>query len=100
MNIDDRITVKYQTQKEFCRCCDRELEDVEVSEMREFDFYLKQLKEDINWKLYDEECELDEVIRDYVYETIDFYAVNTYDRLILPKEELNKILEYVKSNLL
>lgn len=96
----DKIIVKYQIQKEFCRCCNRDLDDAEIGEVREFDFYLKQLKEDVEWNLYDEECELDEVIRDYVYETIDFYAVNTYDRLILPKEELNKISEHVKNNLL
>lgn len=99
MKKKDRITIKFHAQKEFCHCCDRKLDEVKRSETREFDFYEKQLREDVNWKLYDE-SELEEVVRGYVSDVIEFFAVGAHDRLILPEGEVNRMVEYVKENLM
>lgn len=96
----EKITVKYQTQKEFCHCCERDLDEVEIGKMREFDFLVNSLKEDVEWSLYDEYSELEEVVREYVCETVEFFAVDSYDRLLLPKDESDKILSYVKKHLI
>lgn len=99
MQKKDRFTIRFQTQKEFCHCCDKELDEVELSEMREFDFYEKQLREDIDWKLYDE-SELEGVVRGYISDVIEFFAVDTYDRLVLLEGEVDRMIEYVKENLM
>lgn len=95
----DRFTIKFHVQKEFCHCCNRKLDEVKMSEIREFDFYERQLREDINWKLYDE-SELEEVVRGYVSDIVEFFSVDTYDRLVLPEGEVDRMVEYVKENLM
>ena len=96
----EKITVKYQTKRIFCRCCDRELEDPAISDIREFDFYLQDLKNDNDWVLFDEVEELPDVVEEYVYNTVIFFAVSHDDGIIFLDGEVDRILDYIKTNLL
>lgn len=99
-NEAEKITVKYQTVKSVCHCCDRELDEPETGNVREFDFYFESLKEDNDWRLFDVDDELPEVVEGYVYNTVNFYAVSGYDELKFLDGEVDKILQYIKANLL
>lgn len=93
----EKITVKYQTQRETCHCCGQELSDLKTSNSREFDFSLQNIKEYAPWSRLDEE-EMDEAVEEFVYNTIAFYATSHDDRIILFEGELERVHLYIKEN--
>ncbi|MET4562197.1 hypothetical protein ABIA69_003383 [Lysinibacillus parviboronicapiens] len=84
MNIsNDKLTIKYQTAEEYCRCCNREFKELEYGEVREFDITLKQLFEWADWttidNIYHEEIE--NVVEEYLHNTISFYSTSVNERI-------------------
>lgn len=80
---NEKITVKYQTAEEYCRCCNREFKELEYGEVREFDITLKALFEWAGWtsidNIYPEEIE--SVVEEYLSNTISFYSTNHNERI-------------------
>lgn len=97
---NEKITVQYTSARDYCRCCDRDLDEPVVSEVRDFDFYISSLKEDNDWNLYDEEDELDDVVDEYIFNKVSFYAVSGDERIKFLGDGKDKILQYIKNNLL
>lgn len=94
---DEKLTIKYQTAEEYCRCCNREFKDLEYGEIREFDISLKQLFKWADWtsvdKIYHEEIE--DVVEEYLHNTISFYSTSANERIRLCDGEENKIHQLV-----
>lgn len=101
MNIsNETITIRYQTSKEYCSCCSREFEIPELGEEREFDITLKNL---LDWAEWIEKTDLDEedistVIREYINNTVRFYALNSNEDLVIIDGEINKVKNMVNKH--
>lgn len=81
----ETITIRYQIKKEYCSCCSREFEIPELGEEREFDITLKNL---LDWAEWIVKTDLDEedisaVVREYINDTIRFFALNSNEDLLI-----------------
>lgn len=99
MNQDNNsITIEYRTRKDYCQCCDQKLSNPKISEIREFEFNQKNL---LSWGSWDEIAEfpedLRECVRDYVCETIRFFATDSSEKLIISVSEFSKVEQFVLS---
>lgn len=95
-NTNDRITIKYTTERDSCYCCHRKLDEPEISKIKEFTFSKEGFEEyGIDWNIYDPE-EIEEITREYVYETIDFHAVSNHDLVTLQEGEMERMYQFAK----
>lgn len=102
MEQTEAIAVKYQVRKEYCSCCGRGFEDKEqLSDFREFNIALSNLLSWTNWKSELEEPEdyVREIIEEFVYETITFFALSSNENLYVPKEEQDRVTEIIFNKL-
>lgn len=102
MNQADKITVKYQVQKEYCSCCGREFDDKEqLSDFREFNISLSNLLSWTDWKeeLSEPQDYVREIIEQFIYETISFFALSSNEVLHVPKEEWARVIEFILNKL-
>lgn len=95
---EETITVKFQTAEEECHCCGTFFEKLEYGEIREFDITLKALFEYAGWEkaldnFYPEESE--QVVDEYLCETIRFYAARHTERVRLCEGELSRVNQLV-----
>lgn len=94
--MNSKVIIQYRTREEFCRCCDQKLQNAKTSEIREFEFDKQDLENYGNWKKFAEfEDDLQEIIRDYVYETIRFFATSSDVRLLIDNSEIEKVKKFV-----
>lgn len=96
--MDDKITLKYQTRKEFCSCCDRNFDDAELGEVREFDVSLEDVFNWTEWDYYFEYEDADEMrdsVDECIYNMISFYAVGSNEVMRLCDGELDKIVQVI-----
>lgn len=96
---DLKVTVKYKTRRDTCNCCGQDLIKHEISNGREFDFYLKDIKQYENWNLVEDE-EMEDVLDEFIHNTISFYATNNDDMVILLDGEIEKFLSFIKDNII
>lgn len=95
-NKNSEITIKYTTERYSCHCCHRDLDKPEVSRVREFTFSEESFEEyGIDWSIYDS-SEIEEVTREFVYETIDFFAVSNHDRIVLQDGEMERVHQFAR----
>ena len=96
---NETITVKYQTRKEFCECCDRNFDNAELGKVREFDVSLE--KDVFNWTEwdyyfeYEDEDEMRDAVDECLYGMISFYAVKSNEVMRLCDGELDKVVQIV-----
>ena len=112
---NEPIVVNYQKKPTECRCCGREFDDnySDFGAVKEFEVTVRNFFEWIDWnnedsfkedvpyyegKLYEDE--LKPVVEDYVYNEISFYACNSEDVLKIEQDEINKVYEAVKSEII
>ncbi|MDW0112224.1 hypothetical protein QT711_03440 [Sporosarcina saromensis] len=94
--VEEKITIKYKTRKDYCPCCQRDLDEPSLSKIREFDFTKRSFQDyGAHWELYDGE-EMKEVVREFVYETIDFFAVTNHEPILLEKGEMERMYEFAR----
>lgn len=98
MNIsNEKLTIKYQTAEEYCRCCNREFKDLEYGEVSKFDITLKDLFEWADWttidNIYHEEIEM--IIYEYLHNTISFYSTSSNERIRFCEGEEDRIYQLV-----
>lgn len=102
MSVID-VTIQYQISKEFCSCCGHELEK-SLSEVREFDIILNNIIQYANWQNIDAEDinmdEVSEMVGEYIYDTITFFAVSSNDRLHLGEGEEEKVSKMLYERLI
>lgn len=95
--MDKKVTVKYQTRKEYCQCCERKLDNPTTSEVREFHISKGDILSWSNeWKdIVEFEDDLNEIVMEFVYETIRFFATSYSDRLVIESSEFEKVKQFV-----
>ncbi|MCR6108672.1 hypothetical protein HXA34_20465 [Salipaludibacillus agaradhaerens] len=93
------VTVEYRTRKHYCHCCDQKIENPKTSEVRDFNFSkdscLEWLSQE-HWITEAEyEDELNQTIKEFVYETIGFFATSSSTKIIIDNHELEKVKKFV-----
>jgi len=98
---DKPIVVKYQKAKTECRCCGRSFEKIEYGEEKEFEVTLQNFFHWAHWEtvddIYDEE--LSEIVEEYLWDTIHFYACGTEDKLLINQEDIKVVVQKVKDEI-
>ncbi|MCA1064697.1 hypothetical protein QTG56_24105 (plasmid) [Rossellomorea sp. AcN35-11] len=90
------IVVKYRTEKSHCQCCDQKLPKPKISEDKEFEFSIERTKQWVDWKEIAEfDEDLGDIVNDYVYQTISFFATSSYDGLIIESSEYDKVKKFI-----
>lgn len=93
------IIVEYKTQKQYCPCCHQKLEKAEVSQVRTMEFSKDTALSWAPWKEIVEYPEdMDSIIPEYVYETISFFATNSYEKIIVEDSEIEKVKSWILSD--
>lgn len=93
---NEKITIKYTTERNSCRCCHRSLDKPEISKVKEFTFSKESFEGyGIDWSIYDS-SEIEEVTREFVYETIDFFAVSNHDMIVLQDGEMERMYQFAR----
>lgn len=91
--VNEKIIIKYQTAKEYCSCCSREFEIPEYGEVREFEITLGDLFKWTEWEslveVHDEDVR--DVVAEYLFDTISFYALNSNEKLKIVDGETNRV---------
>ena len=94
--MNSTIDINYRTRKEYCQCCNQKLPNVKTSEIKEFEFDKDILKTAVNWEEFAEfEEDLQDIIREYIYETISFFATRSDERLIIDNKEFEKVKQFI-----
>lgn len=94
------ITINYQVIEEYCPRCKHSAKDPKPSGVRTFSFTEENILSAREWKRYKDSPEVfDEKVKEYVYDTIDFYAVDSNALILLEPEELDKISLFIKVSL-
>lgn len=92
------VTVRYRTKKTYCNCCGQTVKDASPSPVREFEFTKEGFSNyGENWGDYLEyEEDLQQVVPEYVYETISFFATSSDDKIIIEHSEIEKVIEFIR----
>lgn len=94
---EETVIVNFQIQKHYCTCCNQKLPEVKTSKLQEFTI---SKENSLNWTDWNsiaeyQEDELEELVREFVYETINFYATISYEKLIIEDSEILKVRDYI-----
>ena len=96
------IIVKYTKAKTECRCCGRSFENPEYGEEKEFEITLQNVFHWAQWRevedIYDED--LEQMVEEYLWDTIHFYACDTEDKLQINEDDVKTIIQMVKATVL
>lgn len=101
--MSDKVKVEYQTEQDHCSCCGHELERPKTSGTREFYFSkddcLAWLNQD-GWKMESTDKDsFQELVYEFVWSTIDFFAVSSYEVIHIEKSEFNKVKQFILENI-
>lgn len=97
---NESITIKFYVEKDHCECCRRKFDAAQIIDTRLSDLSLKDIGDYCNWNYLDE-TELNEAVNEIIYECIIYNGVgSSYDRIRLVDGEFEKVLMYIKTNLL
>lgn len=98
---ESTIVVEYKTQKQYCPCCHQKLEKAEVSKVRTMVFDKKTALSFAPWKEI-AECpeEVEDIVPEYVYETISFFATNSNEKIIVEENEIEKVKAWILSDVI
>jgi hypothetical protein len=97
--MNQKVTVEYRTRKNYCSCCGQRIENPETSHERYFHFskenFLEWMEQEY-WKSEAEnDVELNEIIREFVYETINFFATSSDTKILIDDSEFVKVRKFV-----
>jgi hypothetical protein len=96
--MSDKVTIEYKTMQTYCHCCEQLLPNPQTSVTREFNLSKENI---LQWTEYWKEIaeasedELEDVISELVYETIRFFAVSSYDKVIIESGEFDKVKKFI-----
>lgn len=97
--IDEEIIINFQTRKDYCHCCDRDMENAKWSEMKQFELSTKNLLDNDNWEEYVKyEEDLPEMVSGYIFDTIEFHACHSGESLKFSKSETDKVIQFLLNN--
>lgn len=93
---NNSVVIKYKTGQEFCHCCEQKLPEVKISQVREFQISNHDLFNYAPWKeLIEYGDDLEECVKEFVYDTISFFSVNSYETILVDKSEFSKVEQFI-----
>lgn len=96
----DHVTVTYTLEKDVCHCCQQPLPKPEESAIGEFTFHKATAMEYAPWEdIVEIEAEFEQIVEEFVYETIQFYGVSQDDKLVVGESELLKVKQFLLNNI-
>ncbi len=92
-----RVGIQYQTVKTHCHCCEQKLLKPIKSDLKTFWFREKDILEwDRVWKdVVEYEEDFIDCVKEFVYETVSFYSVDSLDTLIIKESEIKKVKQFI-----
>jgi hypothetical protein len=94
--MSDTLTVKYKTEQTSCGCCHQKLPTPKMSKAREFTISKSGAMEWTDWESaveYQEDFE--SMVPDYIYDTINFHALDSHEHLVIEDSEIEKVKEFL-----
>lgn len=90
------ITVKYKAEQNYCGCCHQKLQTPKVSKEREFTISREGALMWTDWNaVADYQEDLESMVPDYVYDTINFHALNGNEHLVIEDSEIARVKEFL-----
>lgn len=95
--VQQSVIVKYRTRKDYCNCCEQKIPNPKTSELQEFKFNKVDIQGcGYDWKeVVEFEDDLQEIVREYVYDTIRFFATSSYEVIIIDGSEFEKVKQFI-----
>lgn len=95
------IEISYRTHKTVCGCCGQKLESPVHSDIRKYKITDDLLDEYFDWKeALQYEDDITSLADEFIFETISFFSLNTYESLELCEGELEKLIKYIEDKYL
>lgn len=101
--MSQKVVIRYKTRKDYCHCCGHKLDSPKISGIKEFEFN----KENAvywggeEWKFAAEDQDyLQQLIQEFVYETISFYATSSYEKLLIENSEFENVKKLILSEVI
>ncbi|MEK3673565.1 hypothetical protein [Paenibacillus sp. FSL R10-2771] len=98
------ITVNYVTQRSHCKCCEQRLLQVETSKVKQFTIKTEDVTdwaENEMWEsAYASPEEFNEMVSEFTNETIQFFAADMYDHVVIEKTERDRVNEFITREVL
>lgn len=93
---DSFVIVKYQTETSYCSCCDQKLPVPKTSKVKEYRFDKERAMRWVDWNEVVEYPEdVEKMVPEFVYETIGFYAADSFAKVIIEPSEIEKVKELI-----
>jgi hypothetical protein len=97
--LSEKVVVEYKTKKTFCHCCGQTIENPKTSQARSFSFTRNDCLEWLDQEYWNSEAEdegeLNRLVDEFVYDTIDFFATSSDEMVIVEKDELEKVKAFI-----
>ncbi|OKP91404.1 hypothetical protein [Paenibacillus sp. P32E] len=98
------ITVNYVTQRAHCKCCEQRLPQVETSKVKQFTIKTEDVTDWAEHEMWESSyvCpdEFTEMVSEFTNETIQFFAADMFDHVVMEKTELDKVKEFIMREVL
>ena len=92
----DKITINYKIHKDICHCCHQELPEPEAIKDMDFTFSKRNMMDYAPWEdIVEIDEEFDEIVEEFVYDTIRFFAMSSDDKLVVKPTELTKVKKFI-----
>ncbi|OMF30935.1 hypothetical protein [Paenibacillus sp. FSL H8-0259] len=93
------ITVNYVTQRSHCECCEQRLPQVETSKVKQFMIKTEDVTDWAKLEYWESSYvgadEFFDMVREFTNETIQFFAADMYDHVVIEKTELERVNEFI-----
>lgn len=101
--MDKEVIVEYRTIKHDCPCCGQSIKNPKESDNKMFRFFKRDFIDwasQESWQIEASDPDsLDYMVRDFVAETISFYAVDSEDQLLIENSEFAKVRKFVQGEI-
>lgn len=97
--MSEKVKVEYRTEQSHCSCCGHKLEKPKTSGIREFYFSKDNCTdwlEQENWRYEAKYSEaFQQMVEEFIYDTISFFATSPYERIRMEKSEIEKVKQMI-----
>lgn len=91
------VTVEYKTKKSYCDCCGQEVANPRVSDLREYVISEELVRGWGDFKfIIEHEDDLNDMVEEFVYETISFFTVGSGAQIVIENDQLDKVKGFVR----
>lgn len=95
--MESTVIINYKTRKDYCHCCEQKLPNAKTSGNREFVISKDDVMGSRDWKeVLEFEDDFQSIVEEYIYETISFFATNSYEKIFIENSEFEKVKQLIK----